>query len=439
MADDDIYKTKGKYEHFKANINSLLNKPEATDKRRKYYCRNPVNLKYFDRLFGRFEAKDLSFVRRYRVLRSFSMIIYCVDKDLSEVNRDDVDKIISFMHTVYKSPKSKSDFIRDIKYLWKIILPENDEKGRPDESIVPYAVRHLSGKIDISKDKMRNDRIDFDEFQKLMDYFSSDARMQLYLSLGVESLSRPQEILYRKIKDIKLNDDYAVINISDHGKEGTGIMQCIDSYPNLIKWLEQHPLKNNPEAYIFVNRGNKNLGKQMTPLNVNQQLRTACKVLGINKNITCYSLKRNGVTFRRLRGDADLDIQHAARWTSTKQLKTYDMSTQEDALTIQLIKKGIIKANKPELKRYQPENKKCSFCEELNPFSNKFCEKCKHPLDRASIFAEDKKKEEEVNVLKAELDSLKSSLEERKPYEEIIAKLLQKKEIQELIKKELMQ
>ena len=71
--------------------------------------------------------------------------------------------------------------------------------------------------------------------------------------------------------------------------------------------------------------------KQMKPKNVNKMIRKACKDLQIDKPITCYSLKRNGVTMRRLRGESDVEIQHAARWTSTKQLKTYDLSSQDEA------------------------------------------------------------------------------------------------------------
>ena len=72
------------------------------------------------------------------------------------------------------------------------------------------------------------------------------------------------------MKDVEQHDNYAVIQISDHGKKGTGTMQCIDAYPFLIKWLEQHPFKNDSNSFIFVNTGKKRLGDQFTPFNVNK-------------------------------------------------------------------------------------------------------------------------------------------------------------------------
>ena len=72
MPEDDIYKSKGKYEYFVANVEEFLLPP---DKRKilsrgkaKYYCKYRDNLKYFYKLFDSFDAKDLSYIRRNRIL-----------------------------------------------------------------------------------------------------------------------------------------------------------------------------------------------------------------------------------------------------------------------------------------------------------------------------------------------------------------------------------
>lgn len=432
MAENDIYDSEARYKRFKEGLNTLCTPPNKGKQR--YYCKNKANLKYFEKLFIRWEARDNSYIRRVRLCKSFTFILHNTDKDLKDLGREDIDSIVANMHSVCKSPKSKSDFIKDLKYIWKIILPDKDIHGREDDTIVPYVVRHLSPKIDKSREKTRSDKLTFEEFENIKVYFSRDIRLQCYFALAVESIARPQEILFRRIKDVELHDDYAKVIISDHGKEGTGFMQCIDSYPYLVKLLESHPFKNDPEAFLFINNGKKNFNKQMTPTNVNQQLRMACRELKINKNITCYSLKRNGVTFRRLIGESDMEIQHAARWTSTRQLKTYDMSNHEEAFKIQLIKKGIIKPDKPELKQYQPENKKCFFCEALNPSDSITCSACKRPLDRKKLMKIEQNKNEELSQLKQEIETLKQSLEARKPYEDMMAQFFQDERVQGLFK-----
>jgi len=390
MVDDDIYKNKGKYESFKKNLNSFLEVPNNSGKRGKriYYCKNPKNLKYFEKLFDIFEMKDLSYVHRVRLLGCFKLICHVSGKDLKDCKREDVNKIVSFMHSRYNSPKSKTDFIKNLKYIWKGLFPEKDEKGRADETLIPYEVRHLSAKIDKSRERLRQDKMDFSEFERLVQYFDKDPRMQLYLTLAMESLGRPQEIMYTKIRDLEIYDSYAKIWISEHGKEGCGFLQCIDSFPYLLNWLKIHPFKNNKDSYLFVSIGTKNEGSQMTPFAVNKQIRIACKKLGINKPITCYSLKRNGVTFRRLRGDSDTQIQHVARWTSTQQLKTYDMSDQEDALKIELVKRGKLGASNS-MKKYEPETRKC-VCGAENGFTEQFCNSCMRPMDRDKIMIQEK-------------------------------------------------
>lgn len=381
MAENDIYDSQGKYERFKAQLATLCEKPKK-DRVRIYHCQNPKNLRHFQELFRIFDSKDTSYVRRLRLLMSMKLICYAATKDLKECQREDMDEIVAFMHTKYKSSKSKHDFIRDLKYVWKLLFAETDDKGRRDDTIYPYPVRHLNAKVDKSREKRRNDKLTWQEYEKLVAYFATDRRVQAYITLAVESLARPQELLYLKIRDVEQHESYARISISEHGKEGIGWLQCIDSYPYILKWLEVHPLIKNPNAFLFISMERTNYGNKLRPESITKKLRTACLHLGIDKRVTGYSLKRNGVTFRRLRGESDLEIMHAARWTSTQQLKIYDLSEQDDAFKIALAKRGLIK---DDTLKHNFTNKECWFCHKSQAFCNEICESCKRPLDRTKL------------------------------------------------------
>jgi len=430
MAEDDIYESKGSYERFVASLSSRVGEGSLGRRRRgvvKYCIRNPENLKHFYRLDAYLKAKDLSFVRRIRVFRSLTMLAHLVEKDFASCNREDMNCALSFMHSVYQSPRSKVTFIRDIKYVWRILFPDVDEKGRPDETIVPYAVRHISARIDKSREKMRKDKFSWEEFETLVNYFGRDPRIQAFLTLSLESLARPQELLYVKIGDVELMDNYARIYISEHGKEGTGLLQCIDSYPYLVKWLNIHPRKNDKSCFLFVNVGNSNKLKQLKPDNVNKKIASACKMLQIQKPITCYSLKRNGVTVRRLRGESDMEIQHAARWTSTRQLKTYDLSNQDEAFKKELQKRGLIPqdANTTETLK----TKICGFCNTQAGFSETICPNCKRPLDRKVIVEETQKKDRQIQELQQQVSTLNLQFAtvRQQIMQEVMAQILQAK------------
>lgn len=342
VAEDDIYKSKQRYvSRWVDRLEELTQMPQGVDGRghRRYWCRNVENLKYFRQLHEIFEARDTSYVHRSRVFQTLLFISAQTACDLRDCSRTEINSVVAAAHRVYLASSSKRSFLKSLKWLWKMLFPELDEKGREDASIVPYPVRHILGRVDKSRDRLRNERLTPEDVRRLLGYFSSDRRMQAFIALAIESLGRPQELCLRRIKDLELHDSYGRVWISSHGKEGTGFLVCIDSYPYLLRWYEEHPYPDDPEAFLFL--AATTADRPMTPSRVNQLLRRACKALGIEKRITGYSLKRNGVTFRRLRGDSDLEIQHVARWTSTKQLQTYDLSGPEDSFRGQLVKRGL--------------------------------------------------------------------------------------------------
>jgi len=415
MADNDMYNSKGKYERFLARLSDFSSPPSSNptnpSHRRKYYCKNKVNLEYFSQLEKNFAAKDLSYPRRLRLFAALKIITFVCSKDLTICSRDDIDEIVGFMHTVNKSIKTKQDFILDIKHIWKQLFPEKDEKERIDETAMPYPVRHLSNRMDVSKQKRRKDKLTIEEFEKLVKAFANDVRIQAFLTLNFESLGRPQEVLFSRIRDLELHNNYGKLWISEHSKEGTGFMEIIDSYPYISEWLNQHPLRNDPNAFLFINLGNTGRYKQLKSVTINKHIKNKLKLIGIDKPVTCYSLKRSGVTYRRLvRGESDTEIQHAARWTSTRQIKTYDLSEHDESFKLALVKRGLLKDDK--ISKFKQLSKTCLFCETINGLGHDFCKTCKRPLDREKLYNQEKIKDEELKILKNKTEQMEKRLKE---------------------------
>ena len=61
-------------------------------------------------------------------------------------------------------------------------------------------------------------RLLWEEFDRIVDYFGNDPRIQAYLNMGIESLARPQELLCRRIENVEQYDNYAKIYLTEHGK-----------------------------------------------------------------------------------------------------------------------------------------------------------------------------------------------------------------------------
>ena len=416
MAENDIYNNQELYYRFLESVGVKKNDLIRDGRQSIFYDVfqslniSQSNSLYFKRLATEFEKNDISYIRRLKYMRILKYVIESnKSKDIKKLNRDDIDSFLVSALQSYKAKSSRQELIRSIKYLWKTLIPEEDEKGRIDHTIVPYVVRHLkvTHYNDKSREKRRKDLISYDDLTKLLNYFHNDIRLQAYIMIAFETLARPQELLYRRIKDLDMFENYAKLHISDHGKVGIGMVAIIDSYAYLLKWLDIHPRKDDPEAWLFSTTAKNKTFSQLTNANINKHLRIACKHLGI-KQITCYSLKRNGVTFRRLRGDSDAEIQHIARWTSTKQLQTYDKSDQEDILKIQLAKRGLLKEDKLEF--YYPKERECVFCSAKNPFHKEFCDTCKRPLDTTKIKEMDRTREVEFIAMKRNIEILQRNM-----------------------------
>jgi len=363
MAENDIYNNKKRYDNFIKNISNLINKSTKY----KYYCINKNNLKYFNKLISSFEIDDLSYIRRLRMLNILKFLTYFIKTDLKTISKTTKDDLIIEIRKKFKITNIKKTE-RDIKRIYKILFGK-----------LPKPLEDFNIRIDKSMQKNGNGKLTYEEFDKLMKYFSNNITFQAYLSLAFESLGRPQEILFTKISDLELFDNYAIVNVSEHGKEGTKKLISIDSYPYLIKMYNSHKDRKNNDSFLFLNGNNK----QLTPYAINKRLKKACKYLNIDKHITCYSLKRFGVTFRRLNGDNDVTIQRIAGWTSTRQLQTYDLSNQDDVFKIELAKRGLIKD--VTLKEHYPKTKTCEYCGERVGFSESSCPKCYNLMDKDMI------------------------------------------------------
>jgi integrase len=391
MAEDDIYGNKRHYEFFvdeKLKNKKILEKPK-NHREGIYYCKNKVNLKYFNKLIRKFEVDDLSYARRLKLIQVLKILTYVMGIDLKDVNGLERDKLIIKIREITNSNQQLKRTQQDIKYMGKILFEDKE---------IPKFFKELEIKTDRSRQKARKDKLEYEEFEKLMRYFSKDDTLKAYLSVAMETLARPQELLYTKMEDVDFGEGYSFIQISEHGKEGIKKLLCIDSNPYLIRMISKHKNNQNKKEFLFLNEKDR----QLTPFSINKKLKKACNKVKIDKPITCYSIKRFGVTFKRLMGEDDVTIQRTAGWTSTKQLKTYDLTSQDDVYKKKLAERGLIKDKK--YLRFMPKTKPCVYCGEIVGFAESICPKCNHILDKDLIKQNYDDKSKAIEVLKVIMD-----------------------------------
>lgn len=122
MAEEDIYGNKKRYERLVQRLDELAEPPSSPGLRgrRRYFCRNPVNLEYFRRLSRVFEARDTSYVRRNRMLHVLLFACSTTQKALEECGREDVDAMVAESHQRNRTAASKESFLRGLQPLSRI-------------------------------------------------------------------------------------------------------------------------------------------------------------------------------------------------------------------------------------------------------------------------------------------------------------------------------
>ena len=76
---------------------------------------------------------------------------------------------------------------------------------------------------------------------------------------------QPHEILGLRIKDIvfKMANDRQYAEVLVNGKTGSRCVPLINSIPYVKDWIDVHPQRTNPNAYLIFGMG-KSYGKKLT-------------------------------------------------------------------------------------------------------------------------------------------------------------------------------
>jgi len=80
---------------------------------------------------------------------------------------------------------------------------------------------------------------------------TADLRMKALVAVCAECGLRVGEALRLRLRDVVVQDNYAEIAVPVKGKTGTRKALSIESLPLMCQWMDQHPDRGNPEAWLW--------------------------------------------------------------------------------------------------------------------------------------------------------------------------------------------
>ncbi len=258
-------------------------------------------------------------------------------------------------------------------------------------------LRCVKGKT--PKDKLcREDLPTEAEVQKLLDVCADSSRDKAMIAVQNEAGTRIGELLTLQIKHVRL-DEYGA-NLLVDGKTGARKIRIVLSVPYLTKWINVHPMKDDPEAplFVFISKVNS-FGKPMTYAGFNNILRKRVKQSGLTKRIHSHLFRHKEITEMASKlTEAESRMRHG--WGRSSPMPArYTHLNQEDLDNKILQMKGVKKKESKE----ELELRECVYCKIKHAIDAKYCEICSRPLDVTEAIRMEKESEERTKSLVYEL------------------------------------
>lgn len=174
------------------------------------------------------------------------------DKPWTEFTKEDMIEAVVKLNTSDYEQNTQTDFKKILKLFFKFL--KNSKYPPPEVDWIICEKKR-------NKQKLRPEVITPEEFRALLG--ASESLMEKAFVAGLyESGARIGEYLPIKIGHIKRErvDDgngkaQDGLRVGLTGKTGTRTIPLLESMPYLDAWLQRHPEKDNPEAYVWYKKG----------------------------------------------------------------------------------------------------------------------------------------------------------------------------------------
>ncbi|MCL5068230.1 MAG: site-specific integrase [Thaumarchaeota archaeon] len=228
------------------------------------------------------------------------------------------------------------------------------------------------------------------------------------ISLDDEVGARPGEFLGMKIKDIIFDEGKRVVCRLGHqgGKTGERLILIIKSVSFVSRWLDAHPLKDNPDAPLWIGFSNTNKYEPWSYNAFRKMLSELAEKAKIRKKISPYLFRHSAATRDARLGFTEAQLCMKYGWTlGSKMPRVYLHMANTD-----LYSKILQTYGGEEMEKPKPQTLKCLRCHAQNHTSQRFCGNCGEPLNPLDISKMSIQLEEQKLQTKSEISELKETV-----------------------------
>lgn len=243
-------------------------------------------LRYYRELL----AKGISYGRIMKYLQTLRIVHHWLNKPMIQAKREDFIDLVS---KIERNP----NFSEWTKHDYKVILRRYYRwlRGFGDNDPFPEEVRWIKIGVRNANNKLPEDILTLEEVQKIAKAAYTKRDKAFVITL-FESGARIGEILPLKIKDLEFEENFCRITL--RGKTGDRKIKLVLSYKPLAEWLEEHPNKNNPSAFVWINYNNRKADKPLAYGTICKLLKELAQKAGIKKKVNPHNFRHSSATWR---------------------------------------------------------------------------------------------------------------------------------------------
>jgi integrase len=329
-------------------------------------------------------AKGNGRLRAVKYINHIIVLARMGDKPITQLSKAEVERLISQINTSNYKETTKRDY--------KIIMKRYFQWSRgldEDEQLYPDEVRWIKT-TQKRKRLLPEALLSVDEIKKMVET-AENQRDRAFILTHYESGCRIGETLSLRICNISFDKNGAILRVD--GKTGPRRVRVIAASPAIASWLNIHPLREDPNAYLWVGTGTVGRYEFLNYDGARALLKRLALKAGLNKRVYTHLLRHSRAT--ALASDLkEAQLKEMFGWVPGSDMpETYVHLSGRDVDSALLRLHGIELGN-DERREAQLTTVTCPRCKLKAGPESQFCPSCGMVLDlKAAVRLEDERSE----------------------------------------------
>jgi integrase/recombinase XerD len=198
------------------------------------------------------------------------------------------------------------------------------------------------------------------------------------------------------------------------GKTGSRRAIVVASTPYLNVWIQNHPLRENSEAPLWISMGTVNRYQAMSYPALAKILHVSLKRAGLKKKVTPHKLRHSRATFLASKV-TEAQMNQIFGWKQGSEMPSIYVHLSgrdvDDAIL------GVYGLKKVEDEKPKLTPRICPRCSQSNVYDAKFCSRCGLALDIEAA--------EQIEEARKKTDNIMDTLMKDKEFRKLLMKKLQ--------------